>query len=142
MCWGRASSVRVVKTSFLGSGWSPKLDPDLPVEAGLPIRVVLAGNSANIARSKIGGLGDLVGGGTRAAPQEKIEQGNIDSVFVAHDIDQFPDGRRRVHGGVVSGATGEESEGFAVIKEQTGLLVAFDLNAKLVGQTGPGCSVV
>src|SRR3974390_1457185 len=63
---------------FSGEGGVAQLDPNLPVEAGLAKGVMLAGNPSDLPRSNIVGGSDLVGGGTRAAPKEEIDKGNID----------------------------------------------------------------
>src|SRR5271157_1507139 len=95
-----------------------QLDPDLPVEAGLPEGVMLAGDSANVAGAKIGGFGDLVGGGPGSSPQKEIQKGKFDAVFVAGDVDQLTDGRWSVRAGVVPCSTGEECEGLPVIQKE------------------------
>jgi hypothetical protein len=41
---------------FPGKWMIPQLDPDLPVESGLPKGVMLAGDSANVAGPKVTGL--------------------------------------------------------------------------------------
>src|SRR5271157_3445115 len=97
---------------------------------------MLAGNSANVAGAKIGGFGDLVGGSTRSSPQKEIQKGKFDAVFVTGDVDQLTDGRGSVRAGVVPCSTGEQSEGLSVVQEQTRLLVALDVDAKLVGRDG------
>jgi hypothetical protein len=103
-----------------------------PTGVRLPEGVLLAGDSANVGRPKVTGFCNLTGTGPRTAPEKEIEEGNLDAVFVADHIDQLADHRGGVRGGVEPRAAGKQGERFSVVENQTGLLVALGVDAKLV----------
>src|SRR5580658_10261632 len=110
-----------------------QLDPDLPVETGLSICIVLTRDPLDIAGANVSGLGDLVGNGVRPAPEEEIDKRDLDAVFLARNLVQLNDSWRRVHGGVESHATGIERERLPVIQNKTRLPISVDVGAKAVG---------
>jgi hypothetical protein len=122
------------QNQFFGQRMIAQLDPDLPVETGLPEGVMSQVIPPTSPGPKsVASVISLVE--ARGPPhRKKIHKGKFDAVFVAGDVDQLPDRRGRVHSCVVPRASGEESKGLPVIQEQTRLLVSLDVDAQLVGR--------
>ena len=59
---------------FSGQRVGAHLNPDLPVESGLPEGIVLTGDALDLGRSDIGGGRDFYLGGIRPAPLKEINK--------------------------------------------------------------------